>query len=191
MTQEEELQVLREENRLLKELVTELLPLREEVARLKEQVNELQQRLAQDSRASSQPPSADGLARQPRRGRRPSGKPSGVSQAMQDARSRWWSSLTKSNASDRRSAALARSPSERCQEVWWIVARCLTCLRCACGRGNINSKPCVVPNATRSPREGSPRRGSSGAVRSQRAGVGSLSASGAPAAAGPHLPSAH
>jgi transposase len=77
MTQEEELQVLREENQLLKELVAELLPLREGVARLKEQVNELEQRLAQDRRTSSQLPSSDGPARQPRRGRRPSGKPSG------------------------------------------------------------------------------------------------------------------
>src|SRR5215470_16522958 len=60
MTNEDELQALREENRLLKALVAQLLPLKE--------------RLAQDSRTSSKPPSSDGLGRLPRRARRPSGK---------------------------------------------------------------------------------------------------------------------
>jgi transposase len=77
MTQEEELQALREENRLLKALVAELLPLREQVEQLKEQVKQLEKRLAKDSRTSSKPPSSDGLGRLPRRARRPSSKPTG------------------------------------------------------------------------------------------------------------------
>jgi transposase len=77
MTQEEELQALREENRVLKALVIELLPLREQVDRLKEQVRELERRLAKDSRTSSKPPSSDGLARRPRSSRQPSGKEPG------------------------------------------------------------------------------------------------------------------
>src|SRR6266516_6400287 len=55
MTQEEELQAVREENRLLKVLVAELLPLREEVARLKEQVKHLEDRLARLPRATRRP----------------------------------------------------------------------------------------------------------------------------------------
>jgi transposase len=74
MTTEEELQALREENRMLKALVAELLPLKEQLAQAHAWIKELEARLAQDSRTSSKPPSSDGLARLPRRSRRPSGK---------------------------------------------------------------------------------------------------------------------
>src|SRR5436309_1180396 len=74
MTQEEELQTLREENRMLKALVAELLPLKEQLARANTRIKELENRLAKDSRTSSKPPSSDGLARLPRSSRRPSGK---------------------------------------------------------------------------------------------------------------------
>src|SRR5260370_12660706 len=74
MTQEEELQALREENRTLKALVAELLPLKEQLAQAQARIKELEDRLAKDSRTSSKPPSSDGLARLPRRARRPSGK---------------------------------------------------------------------------------------------------------------------
>src|SRR5438105_15286925 len=74
MTQEEELQALREENRTLKALVAELLPLKEHLAQANARIKELEERLAKDSRTSSKPPSSDGLARLPRRSRRPSGK---------------------------------------------------------------------------------------------------------------------
>jgi transposase len=74
MTKEEELQALREENRMLKALVAELLPLKEQLAQANARIKELEDRLAKDSRTSSKPPSADGLARLPRRSRRPSGK---------------------------------------------------------------------------------------------------------------------
>ena len=67
MMQEEELQALREENRTLKALVAELLPLREHLAQANARIKELEDRLAQDSRTSSKPPSSDGLARLPRR----------------------------------------------------------------------------------------------------------------------------
>src|SRR5260370_718817 len=77
MTQEEELQALREENRTLKALVAELLPLKEQLAQAQARIKELEDRLAKDSRTSSKPPSSDGLARLPRRARRPSGKPPG------------------------------------------------------------------------------------------------------------------
>ena len=77
MTKEEELQALREENRTLKALVAELLPLREQLAQANARIKELEDRLAKDSRTSSKPPSSDGLARLPRRSRRPSGKPAG------------------------------------------------------------------------------------------------------------------
>src|ERR1700687_3093452 len=77
MTQEEELQALREENRTLKALVAQLLPLQEQLAQAQARIKELEERLAKDSRTSSKPPSSDGLARLPRRSRRPSGKSPG------------------------------------------------------------------------------------------------------------------
>ena len=77
MTTEEELQALREENRTLKALVAELLPLKEQLAQANARIKELEDRLAQDSRTSSKPPSSDGLGRLPRHARRPSGKPPG------------------------------------------------------------------------------------------------------------------
>jgi transposase len=77
MTKEDELQALREENRLLKALVAELLPLKEQLAQANARLKELEERLAKDSRTSSKPPSSDGLGRLPRRARRPSAKPPG------------------------------------------------------------------------------------------------------------------
>jgi len=74
MTNEEELQALREENRTLKALVAELLPLKEQLAQANARIKELEDRLATDSRTSSKPPSSDGIARLPRSSRRPSGK---------------------------------------------------------------------------------------------------------------------
>src|SRR5450759_5804788 len=74
MTQEEELQALREENRTLKALVAELLPLQEQLAQANARIKDLEDRLAKDSRTSSKPPSSDGLARLPRSSRRPSEK---------------------------------------------------------------------------------------------------------------------
>src|SRR5947208_14083068 len=78
MTKDEELQALREENRTLKALVAELLPLQEQLAQANARIKDLEDRLAKDSRTSSKPPSTDGLARLPRRSRRPSGKLPGV-----------------------------------------------------------------------------------------------------------------
>jgi transposase len=77
MTKEEELQALREENRNLKALVAELLPLKEQLAQANARIKDLEDRLDKDSRTSSKPPSSDGLARLPRRSRRPSGKRAG------------------------------------------------------------------------------------------------------------------
>jgi transposase len=74
MTKEEELQALREENRILKALVAELLPLKEQLVQATTRIKELEERVGKDSRTSSKPPSSDGLARLPRRSRRPSGK---------------------------------------------------------------------------------------------------------------------
>jgi transposase len=74
MTKDEELQALREENRLLKALVAELLPLKEQLAQANARIKELEDRVAKDSRTSSKPPSSDGLGRLPRSSRRPSGK---------------------------------------------------------------------------------------------------------------------
>ena len=77
MTQEEELQALREENWLLKAVVAELLPLKEQLAQATARIKELEDRVAKDSRTSSKPPSSDGMSRLPRSARRPSGKPPG------------------------------------------------------------------------------------------------------------------
>ena len=74
MTNEEELQALREENRILKALVAELLPLKEQLVWATTRIKELEDRLTKDSRTSSKPPSSDGLGRLPRSSRRPSGK---------------------------------------------------------------------------------------------------------------------
>src|SRR6266702_2908875 len=74
MTKDEELQALREENRTLKALVAQLLPLQEPLAQAQARIKDLEDRLAQDSRTSSKPPSSDGLGRLPRSSRRPSGK---------------------------------------------------------------------------------------------------------------------
>src|SRR6266487_2244292 len=49
MTNEEELQALREENRILKALVAELLPLKEQLAQANARIKELEERLAKDS----------------------------------------------------------------------------------------------------------------------------------------------
>src|SRR5579875_459271 len=80
MTQEEELLTLREENRLLKALVAELLPLKEQLARAEARIKEPEERLAKDSRSSSRPPSSDGLGRLPRRSRPASDKGPGGQQ---------------------------------------------------------------------------------------------------------------
>jgi transposase len=74
MTKEDELQALREENRMLKALVAQLLPLQEELAQANARIKELEERLAKDSRTSSKPPSSNGLGRLPRHARRPNGK---------------------------------------------------------------------------------------------------------------------
>src|SRR5579864_4430681 len=74
MTKEEELQALREENRILKALVAELLPLKEQLAQANARIKDLEDTLAKDSRTSSKPPASDGLTRLPRSSRRPSGK---------------------------------------------------------------------------------------------------------------------
>jgi transposase len=74
MTNEEERQALREENRILKAVVAELVPLKEQLLLANARIKDLEDRLAKDSRTSSKPPSSDGLARLPRSSRRPSGK---------------------------------------------------------------------------------------------------------------------
>jgi transposase len=80
MTKDEELQALREENRILKALVAELLPLKEQLAQANVRIKELEDRLETTSRTSSKPPSSDGLARPPRSSCRPSGKSPGGQQ---------------------------------------------------------------------------------------------------------------
>src|SRR5436309_10326509 len=77
MTNEEELQALREENRMLKALIAELLPLKEQLVQATTRIKELEEKVAKDSRTSSKPPSSDGLARLPRSSRRPSAKQPG------------------------------------------------------------------------------------------------------------------
>ena len=54
MTKEDELQALREENRLLKALVAQLLPLQEQLAQVNARIKELEERLAKDSRTRGQ-----------------------------------------------------------------------------------------------------------------------------------------
>src|SRR5260370_41740692 len=80
MTQEEELQALREENHLLKALVAELLPMKEQLSQATARIKELEDRLAKYSRTSSKPPSSDALGPLPRHARCPSGKSSGGSE---------------------------------------------------------------------------------------------------------------
>lgn len=82
MTQEEELQALREENRLLKALVAELLPLKEQLAQAIARNKELEERLAKDSRTSSKLPSSDGLGRLPPHSRPASGKRPGGQEGL-------------------------------------------------------------------------------------------------------------
>jgi transposase len=77
MTQEEELQALREENRLLKALLAELPPLQEQFAQANARIKELEACLAKDGRTSSNPPSSDELGCLTRHARRPSGKQPG------------------------------------------------------------------------------------------------------------------
>ena len=77
MTNEEELDQLREENRQLKALVAELLPLKDELAKAMARIKELEEQLAKDSRTSSKPPSSDKPWRQPRSSRQPSGNEPG------------------------------------------------------------------------------------------------------------------
>src|SRR6266704_6870342 len=83
MTQEEELQALREENAALKAQVAELLP-------LKEQVKQLTSRLAKDSHNSHLPPSSDRFVRQKKArslrrssGKKPGGQPEHPGETIQ------------------------------------------------------------------------------------------------------------
>lgn len=91
----EEIEALREENRVLKALVAQLLPLREQVAELlplreqvaqqavliaqqQQQIQALEERLSKDSHNSHLPPSSDRFVRQPRSLRKKSeNKPGG------------------------------------------------------------------------------------------------------------------
>src|SRR6266851_2886760 len=70
MTTEEEFIHLREENRVLREVLTQrdeqVKQMQEQITGLSEQVKSLQDRLAKDSRNSSLPPSSDRFVRQPK-----------------------------------------------------------------------------------------------------------------------------
>src|SRR5258707_12007570 len=77
MTAEEEIEGLRAENAALRAQVSELPRLRAQVEALAAQVRDLQARAAKDSQNSGKPPSSDGLKRQTKSLRKPSGKQPG------------------------------------------------------------------------------------------------------------------
>src|SRR5947209_12717222 len=81
MTPEEELRQLRQENKMLREIIQqqqELLDqLQKQVASQADQVKVLQNRLTKDSHNSSLPPSSDRFVRQPKSLRRKSEKKTG------------------------------------------------------------------------------------------------------------------
>ena len=70
MTTEEELIDLREENRVLREVLTQrdeqVTQMQEQITRLSEQVQALHDRLAKDSHNSHLPPSSDRFVRKPK-----------------------------------------------------------------------------------------------------------------------------
>src|ERR1700694_970639 len=148
MTQEEELQALREENRTLKALVAELLPLKEQLAQANARIKELEDRVAKDSRTSSKPPSSDGLARLPRRSRRSSGKRPG-GQAGHPGQT-----LTMVERPDEvvrhrpKMCSQCRKISVMFQAGLQNVVKFSTCLPFACWHPSIRSKPFVAPPVT-------------------------------------------
>ncbi len=81
MTTEEEFIHLREENRVLREVLTQrdeqVNQMQEQITRLSEQVKALQDRLAKDSHNSHLPPSSDRFVRQPKSLRQKSEKKAG------------------------------------------------------------------------------------------------------------------
>ncbi len=93
MSQEEEVQALREENAVLKAQVAELLPLKEQVEQLKDQVKQLTSRLAKDSHNRHLPPSSDRFARKKktRSLRKRSGKKPGGQAEHPGETIPWWS----------------------------------------------------------------------------------------------------